>query len=83
MISDLDETPMDFGGAVWQVLKGDCSIDADECITSPGYPGNYSASQVGRSSHGFSMAFKGFSMGFKCFFKGCSMVFCMISLAFF
>mmetsp|Transcript_26199 Transcript_26199/g.60687 ORF Transcript_26199/g.60687 Transcript_26199/m.60687 type:complete len:420 (-) Transcript_26199:371-1630(-) len=37
---------IEFGNAMWAVLSGPCTMDnASHCITSPGFPGNYSNSQ--------------------------------------
>ena len=40
--SDETSRDIDFGNAMWAVLKGACSLDDSNCIVSPGYPGNYS-----------------------------------------
>lgn len=33
----------DFHGKMWAVTKGPCKTDEKGCITSPGFPHNYSA----------------------------------------
>ncbi|CAK8990807.1 Transmembrane protease serine 9 (Polyserase-I) (Polyserine protease 1) (Polyserase-1) [Cleaved into: Serase-1 [Durusdinium trenchii] len=44
--SDLDTDTADFGGAMWTVLQGPCTMDDSDCILSPNFPGNYSAKQA-------------------------------------
>ena len=32
---------VDFSGHMWAVTSGPCTVDADGCVRSPGYPANY------------------------------------------
>jgi hypothetical protein len=36
-----DPSQQEFGGKLWFVASGPCTIDEDECIYSPHYPANY------------------------------------------
>jgi len=41
--SDVDEGEVNFEGAMWRVLRGNCVMDDSQCIQSPSFPQNYSA----------------------------------------
>jgi len=42
---DPDISHINFQGAMWHVVSGPCRVDAEKCLTSPGYPGAYGNSQ--------------------------------------
>ncbi|CAE7223923.1 PLG [Symbiodinium necroappetens] len=42
---DPDISHINFQGAMWSVVSGPCRVDAEKCLTSPGYPGAYGNAQ--------------------------------------
>ncbi|CAE7482036.1 PLG [Symbiodinium sp. KB8] len=42
---DPDISHINFQGAMWSVISGPCRVDAEKCLTSPGYPGAYGNAQ--------------------------------------
>jgi len=46
--SDFEPDNIDFQGAMWKVVSGDCVMDKNQCIMSPGFPKNYTSADYCR-----------------------------------
>lgn len=41
--SDFEDSDVDFQGAMWKVVAGDCVMDSKQCISTNNFPQNYTA----------------------------------------
>lgn len=54
--SDFEPDNVDYGGAMWKVVDGDCVMDEKHCIMSPGFPKNYTSADFCRIAVNDSVA---------------------------
>lgn len=54
--SDFEPEKLDYGGAMWKVVDGDCAMDEKHCIMSPGFPKNYTSADYCRIAVNDSVA---------------------------
>eukprot|EP00438_Fugacium_kawagutii_P010927 Skav211538 [mRNA] locus=scaffold352:473524:478241:- [translate_table: standard] len=54
--SDFEPEDIDFSGAMWKVMEGDCVMDEKHCITTPQFPNNYTSADFCRIAVDYSAA---------------------------